>query len=315
MNLDLSPLKEKGIDYSINSILANYTTFRVGGRAPAVIHCHNASQLQTAVSILHEQSAPFLVIGEGSNILISDQGLDLVVIRYLHDKPTIKRDGQIVHVAGCTKINDLSQFCAQNGMEELNFLSGIPGTVGGAVVGNAGAFGKQIGDHLQSVTLMDRSGKVFKKNANELTFSYRNSSLKESGEIVVEATFSLSLSDKIKVLKERDLILRERKKKHPDYRIVPCAGCVFRNLPATLEHNKRQSIGKILESAGALNLTCGGAAVFRKHANMIVNTHAAKADDVYTLMQMMKRKLKEQADLDAQCEIICLGPLNDLSQT
>jgi len=315
MNLDLSPLKELGIDYSINSILANYTTFRVGGRVPAVIHCHDAAQLQAAVSVLHEQSAPFLVIGEGSNILISDLGLNTVIIRYIHDRPSITLHENTVHVAGCTKVNDLTHFCAQNGMGELNFLSGIPGTVGGAIVGNAGAFGRQIGDYLQGVFLLNQAGQISLKDADALNFSYRSSSLKASREIVVEASFHLTISDKIKVLKERSLILMERKKKHPDYRLVPCAGCVFRNLPTLSGQDKRQSIGKILEAAGALNMSFKGAAVFRKHANIIVNKQPAKADEIYTLMQMMKRRLKEQADLDAKLEITCLGTFKDLAQT
>ncbi len=315
MNIDLSSLKSKGIDYAVNSILANYTTFRVGGRAPAVIHCRNAGQLKNTVSLLNEQGVPFIVIGEGSNILVSDRGLDCAVVRYFHDKPDIALDGSTVRVAGCTRVSDLAHFCAQNGLDGLVFLSGIPGTVGGAVAGNAGAFGRQIADRLRTVTLMNKNRALRTASPQELNFSYRDSSLKNGSDIVVEAVFELMPADKIHTVKEREKILSERKQKHPDYRLVPCAGCVFRNVTADSGPNERQSVGKVLEQSGAMGLTCGGAAVFRKHANIIVNKGSAKADDIYTLMQMMKRRLKEKAGLDARQEIICLGEFQDKSSS
>jgi len=288
--------------------LRDYTTFRLGGVCPALIDCPDAQSLAETAKLLHDQSVEFLVIGQGSNLLVADAGIDSVVLRYCaEDTPDVQFDGNCVYVSGNTLLDDLAQMAIEKGVGDLSFCSGIPGTVGGAIAGNAGAFGRQIGDVVESVQLLDGNGHQREVAANDLGFGYRSSMLKQTGGIVLGAVLKLQPEDIQTMEKERERILELRKTKHPDWRTMPCAGSVFRNIEPTSAAERRQAAGWFLEEAGAKDFQVGGAHLFEKHANIIIADAGASARDVFNLAQKMIAAVQEKFGFELEREIKLLG--------
>ncbi|MBL8014016.1 MAG: FAD-binding protein, partial [Candidatus Omnitrophica bacterium] len=210
--------------------LENYTTFQLGGPCKLLVECPTPESLMACVQEFHRQSMPFILIGGGSNLVVSDEGLPCAVIRYASATPLIERDGCDLTVSGSTELDALALYCVNEGLSGLNFATGIPGTVGGAVIGNAGAWGQQVGDVLTYVTLLTRSGKLHVINRTECGFQYRHSKLKETGEIAMNIHFHLQDADPLELAQERMEILKKRADKHPNLKTHPCAGSFFRNV-------------------------------------------------------------------------------------
>ncbi|OGX05514.1 MAG: UDP-N-acetylenolpyruvoylglucosamine reductase [Omnitrophica WOR_2 bacterium GWA2_47_8] len=291
----------------VKAKLADFTTFRLGGACPKLISCETPEELEKVISQLKDETLPFILIGGGSNLVVSDQGLDCCVLRYVTDKPLLKREGNDVTVSGSTSLDALALFTIEQGLEGLQYTSGIPGTVGGAIVGNAGAFGKQVGDFLKSVILLSSKGERAKVGPENLGFSYRNSNLKERDAIVVSATFALKPGNKEKLLGERKDILNVRKEKHPDLSKEPCAGSFFRNIEPTSKAEKRQATGYFLEQAGGKDLKHGGAYIYSKHANIIIKGKDCTSQDVLELSKKMAALAKEKFNLDLVREVRFVG--------
>lgn len=258
---------------------------------------------------MRENAVDFILIGGGSNLLVSDAGIPCVVVRYISPEPLIERDGYEITVSGSTRLDDLVLFAAQNGMQGVNYASGIPGTVGGAIAGNAGAYGRQIGDVVKTVTVITRDGELRELYPEEMNFSYRDSRLKRSGDIVVQARLLMIPGNTVDLLKERQDILTIRRDKHPDPRVLPSAGSFFRNLEPTSKAGRRQAAGWFLEEAGAKLMQHGGAGVFEKHANIIVKRKPdCLAQDVYDLSKQMMAAVKTFHGFDLVREVRLVGP-------
>lgn len=287
--------------------LSDFTTFQLGGTVPAVIICRRPEDLEATVGILLKAGRDFILIGGGSNLLASDSGIECAVIRYYCEQPDIQKDGPVVSVSAGTRVDDLALFAAERGLAGLNHMTGIPGTVGGAIVGNAGAFGRQISDTLKAVTLLSRTGTRRDVSVSDLGFSYRNSLLKDNGDIVLSAVFELGPAEPKALLEERTAILELRRQKHPDYRNLPTAGSFFRNIEPTSKAGKRQAAGWFLEQSGAKELQCGGAYVFDRHANIIVRNEDGTAQDVYDLAQTMASKVRDVFGVILEREVRLVG--------
>ncbi|MDF7806015.1 UDP-N-acetylmuramate dehydrogenase [Pontiellaceae bacterium B12219] len=288
--------------------MRSYTTFQLGGPCPALIHCPDAETLAASAALLVQHSVPYMVIGQGSNLLVSDRGLECVILRYCAEEhPVVEFDGPRVRVSGNTLLDELARLAIEQGIGDLSFCSGIPGTVGGAIAGNAGAFGQQIGDVVTSVRLMDAKGVVTRVQADELAFAYRSSALKTNGAIVLEADLVLKRCDVSMMRQERERILELRRTKHPDWKINPCAGSVFRNVEPTSAAERRQAAGWFLEEAGAKDFKVGGARLFEKHANIIIAEPDARATDVYLLTEKMVNAVEEKFGFKLEREIKLLG--------
>lgn len=308
-------LKSTGAILLENAPLSDWTTFRLGGNCPLFIACATPQQLQAVIRGLAQEKTPFVLIGGGSNLVVSDHGIDRVVIRYVSERPLIEKKGDAVIVSGSTSLDALALYCAQNGLEGLNTMHGIPGTVGGAIVGNAGAFGKQVGDVLKSVLLLSPAGETRQALPVELGFTYRNSKLKETNDIVCSAAFSVKAGDPTALLTEREEILKTRHEKHPDLREYPCAGSFFRNIEPTSKAEKRQAAGWFLEQAGGKNLYSGGAKIFEKHANIIVKGEGCSAVDVYRLSLKMQEIVKNAFKFDLVREVRFVGKFDGVSES
>ncbi len=307
MNFDFLPLEASGVIVKKDVALSDWTTFQLGGLCPYLFLCSTPAQLEMTIVFLTQKNVHFILIGGGSNLVVSDYGIDCAIIRYVSSKPLISHNDEEITVSGSTLLDQLALYASEHGLEGINFASGIPGTVGGAIVGNAGAFGKQVGDALKSVTLLSVAGKKFTANASELGFSYRNSSLKETGDIVVSAIFSVRKADPKALLEERQETLRLRWEKHPDLKIYPCAGSFFRNIEPTSKAQRRQATGWFLEQVGGKDLAVGGAKIFPKHANIIIKTQGCTAKDVYDLSQKMAELVKKNYNLDIIREVRFVG--------
>ena len=290
-----------------NVSLSQFTTFRLGGPCRGLIQCQAPSQLKDIVQYFTQEQLPFIVIGGGSNLVVSDKGLDCYVIRYSSDVPSIEIVGTDIIVTGSTNLDTLAFFVAQHGLEGINYTSGIPGTVGGAVVGNAGAFGKQIGDVLKAATLLTKTGIEREVGPKDLGFTYRHSKLKETGDLVLTVRLGLKQGHRDALLKEREEILKIRHEKHPDLKKEPCAGSFFRNIEPTSKAGKRRATRWFLEEAGGKNLSHGGAKIFSKHANIIVKGKNCTAQDVFELHKKMAAVVKEKFGLDLVREVLFVG--------
>ncbi len=295
------------VDVRDNVPLAEYTTFRLGGACRCLISCRTPEELEQVIARLVDEHLTFVLIGGGSNLVVSDYGVDCVVVRYLTEKPIIERTSDDLTVSGSTLLDDLARYAIEQGLEGLHTTHGIPGTVGGAVVGNAGAFGKQVGDVLKSVILVSPKGFKRKVSPPELEFTYRNSILKKTGDIVVSATFALRPGNRDELFKQREEILNLRREKHPDLNTHPCAGSFFRNIEPTSKAEKRQAAGWFLDQAGGKNLRHGGAVIFEKHANIIVKSAGCTSQDVYELHLKMAELAKKAFGLNLEREVRFVG--------
>lgn len=287
-----------------NVALSTHTTFRIGGPAKAFIEVATPDEVVEAAWRAERLGLPWQVIGHGSNILASDNGYGGTIIVFKDQSaPRIKEDGSIT-VSGGHPLSQLVEFMAANGAGGLENLIGIPGTVGGAIAGNAGAYGTAVSDALQSVLLLDRNGGMKKVKNSELRFAYRSSSIREGGEVVLEATFNVrkaSPEELRQLLRER---MADRQRKHPDWREVPTAGSYFKNPLGN--GGIRMAAGKLLEEAGCSGLRVGGAYLWPTHANIIVTEKDAHARDVRRLAEMMSRRVDEKCGIALTPEVVYL---------
>ncbi len=305
--MDLSLLQTRGISVLEKPLLRDFTTFRLGGPCPCLVSCATPRELEAAVGGLAAEGRKFLLIGGGSNLLVSDEGLDVAVIRYYSEEPAIRRHGDVMEVDGAALLDDVAAFAVEHGLDGLVYASGIPGTVGGAIAGNAGAFGQQIGDRIESVLLMDSSGRKQWKSGKSLGFAYRHSRLQDSGEILVTAVLRLPPGDAAELKKQRAAVLQQRREKHPDWRKQPTAGSFFKNIEPTSAAERRQAAGWFLDQAGAKSLRAGGARIFEKHANIIVADGDCRAQDVLDLSRQMAAAVKAKFGFDLTPEVRVLG--------
>ena len=289
-----------GENIQVDRAMSQYTTFRIGGMADAICFVQDLGELQQVLSYLKEEKIPYLLVGRGSNLLVRDGGFHGAVIIMQGQLATIKqheKNDQMLVAGGGLMLSELVKFCSHRGLGGLEFLSGIPGTVGGAVTMNAGAFGRAMGDVIQQVDLITPEQEFTSRNRSDLTFSYRETSIKE-GSLVVRASLQCAQETSEIVSGRVAEYLTRRKETQPlEY---PSAGSVFRNPPGDYA-------GRLIEQAGLKGEKIGGAMISPKHANYIVNTGDAKAEDVLRLMEIAKEKVREATGIELEPEIKVVG--------
>ena len=305
--MNRAALEQAGIDIADAAPLRELTTFRLGGPCRACLTCRTPDQAAWALAELRRAGETCVFIGGGSNLLVADDGLDAVVVRYASPMAQIERDGIVLRAAASTELDALAAYGVQQELGGLEFLSGIPGTVGGAVAGNAGAFGRSVAESLDRMTLMDGEGRVSEVPAAELEFAYRRSRLQESGEIVLTAVFRLTPGHRSELAAERERILALRRERHPDWRVTPTAGSFFRNVEPSSAAGPRQAAGWFLEQAGAKTMRVGGARVFEKHANIIVAEPGCSSADVLALSRQMAEAVSRLFGIALRPEVRFLG--------
>ncbi len=277
--------------------IAPYTTFGIGGPADVLAEVYTERALQQVVREAVASKTRWLLIGGGSNLLVGDAGYRGLVIVNKIDHVGVNGT-RIVAGAG-TDLGEAVEAARQHSLSGLEFAIDIPGTVGGAIRGNAGAFGRAVGDIVSRVRILEGTQLVDKK-PGELGFAYRHSRLKECGDIVVEAEFALTPGDRA----EMDRIMgqhaaqRARRKEKG----LHTAGCFFKN--PILSDGQKIAAGQLLEAAGAKEIHDGGAGVHAYHANYIVNNGGATAEEILRVAREMKRRVQESAGITLEEEVM-----------
>lgn len=290
--------KELGIKARFDVPLSSLTTFRIGGNARLYAEAENSSHVSTLVKECRANEIKYIVIGKGSNIIANDNGLDMLVIRLTGDLAKVTRlDDTTFHCGAGLSLAGLCREVENNSLSGLEFAWGIPGSVGGAVYMNAGAYGGEIKDTVYSVTHIDRDGKIGTIKSNDLDFGYRHSVYKENGFTIIGATFKLKLDNRTEIRNRMDDYMSRRKEKQPlEY---PSAGSVFRRPEGNYA-------GALIEKCGLKGKTIGGAQVSPKHAGFIVNIGGATAEDVKNLIKLIQTTVKEETGYELQREVIFL---------
>lgn len=307
--------KKNNLKYKEEEPLAKYTTTQVGGPARLFVTVRTEEEMLLAVKGAKETKTPYMVIGAGSNLLISDTGFDGLVILNLMDEITIK--GNLITVKSGTKLIKLIKFAARAGLTGMENLVGIPGTVGGGIYGNAGAYGGSTSDTLIRVKVFDGE-KVFWVGKDEGQFAYRESIFKKTKPVILEAEFNLKSSDKKTTEEETNKILEERIKKYTGS--MACPGSFFKNVLVSdvskeiLAKIPKEKItfgkiptGYLLESVGAKGMKKGKIKTSSFHANFFINTGGGRASDYYSLVMDLKNKVKEKYGITLEPEVQIIG--------
>ena len=282
----------------INEPMKNHTTFKIGGPAQYYVTPESVNQIQEVVSLCRNMNIPLHVIGNGSNILVGDDGVDGVVLALFNTFSDYEiKDNVITAQAGMSLIK-LAVIALREGLTGLEFASGIPGSVGGAVYMNAGAYDGQMKDVVTSVTVLDEAGNIRILGRDELDMGYRTSAVAKHNMIVLQVIIELKAGDKEQIKDRMNQLSELRKQKQPlEY---PSAGSTFKRPEGYFA-------GKLIADAGLKGYSIGGAAVSEKHAGFVVNMGGATAKDVVELTDYIKKRIIEQFGVTLELEIKKIG--------
>ncbi len=276
--------------------MSEHTSWMVGGPADYFICPANMEELTEAVRYSDKHSLPLYIVGNGSNLLVLDGGIRGLVVKIGTPFSYTTHAGHFLTAGAGTPMPALANSAREAGLSGLEFAIGIPGSLGGALIMNAGAFGGYVGEKVHTVTLVDFYGRANKVAREEISFGYRSSSLIGKG-IIVEACLELTHGEPEQIGGAMEKYSAERRKRHPNQ---PSAGSVFRN-PSD------KPAGKIIEEAGGKGMRIGGAEVSEKHANFIVNTGGASAADVLALIRAVRQLVKDKYGIELQPEVRIIG--------
>ncbi len=280
---------------SISEPLNRFTTFKIGGPADYYLEPKDRDDLLNLIKYLKEIKYPYIIIGNGSNVLISDEGIRGAAINLEFGFTKIVVNKNKVYAEAGILLSKLVDVCIEHSLTGIENLSGIPGTLGGAILMNAGAYGGEISDFITTVEIIDNIEiKVLKRE--ECGFAYRKSNLE--GKIILSAEFELPYGDKIEARERRKELLLKRNRAQPVE--LPNAGSIFKNPPGDFA-------ARLIEEAGLKGLTIGGAKVSEKHANFIVNFNNASSNDVIELMKVIQETVLQKFGIMLEPEIKMIG--------
>jgi len=300
-------IKQLGDDLHLNENLAKYTTMKVGGPAKYFYFARKIDDLIRAITISQELKIPFFVLGSGSNIIFGDDGYHGLVILNRTDNIAFMNDKAQVIVDSGVSLMRLITESANHDLGGLEPLYGIPGTVGGAVYGNVGAYGLEISHYIKSITVLKSDNKIARYKTDWLDPKYRSTKIKQDKKkykkslpVVLSVTFQLMHQKNEEIVKKLQHYKKLREEKQP-YNF-PSAGSIFKNVGT----EKEKTAGYILEQVGAKKIKIGGAEVSNKHANFIINTKNATADDVKNIITQMKILAHDNygVELEEEVEIV-----------
>jgi UDP-N-acetylmuramate dehydrogenase len=275
--------------------LSKYTSFRIGGPADYYLEPADKTDVVNIITFLRREGIPFTVIGKGSNLLVSDDGIRGAVINFETGLSNVHMRDDVVVVDSGVSLARFVDFCVQRGLRGVEMLAGIPGTMGGAVMMNAGAYGGEISDFITDVEVL-RNDKVQIISKADSGFVYRNSGF--TGDIILGATFRLPEGDKELLIKTRRELLLKRNSAQPLN--FPNSGSMFKNPQGTFA-------AKLIEEAGLKGTRIGNAQISEKHANFIVNLGGAKARDVFGLIERARKTVFEKTAITLELEVKLLG--------
>jgi UDP-N-acetylmuramate dehydrogenase len=285
-----------------DALLQDFVSFRVGGPADVIALPEDSDDLIALCQHIRQERIPFLLLGEGTNLIVRDGGFRGVVIKLSEGFRVIavereEREKVYVSAQAGARLMKLVTFACDQGLTGVEFACGIPGSIGGAVAMNAGAYGKDMKAVIHSILVMNAKGAVEKIGRDQLDFAYRTANL-PSHTIVAEALLELKKGSREEIAAEMDACLSKRKERQP--LDLPSAGSVFRNPPCL-------HAAQLIDEVGLKGCQIGGAAVSRRHANFIVNRGNATAADILSLINLIRQRVKQEKGIDLEPEVHVVG--------
>ncbi|MBQ8558698.1 MAG: UDP-N-acetylmuramate dehydrogenase [Tyzzerella sp.] len=278
--------------------MKKHTTFRVGGNADYFIVPKTTEEVKNVVTLCKETDMPYYILGNGSNLLVSDKGYQGVIIQIYKEMNEIFIEGDQIKVQAGALLSKIGSAALESGLTGFEFASGIPGTIGGAVVMNAGAYGGEMKDVLEEVTVLTPEGEVIVLQKEELELGYRTSIIAKKDYIVLEAKLKLEKGDRDAIKAKMDELKLQRTTKQPlEY---PSAGSTFKRPEGYFA-------GKLIQDAGLRGFQVGGAQVSEKHCGFVINKDHATAADVWELMCQVRAIVKEKFGVELEPEVKRLG--------
>lgn len=282
----------------INEPMKNHTTFRIGGPADILVKPSDIEQIKNVCMACRTENEPYMIIGNGSNVLVSDDGIRGVVILLLDNYDRIRVENDIITAQAGARLSKIGAAALRGSLTGFEFACGIPGTLGGACIMNAGAYGGEMKDILLGVTAMDKDGNIREYEPHEMRLGYRTSRFAREGLIVLEAKMQLQKGNQSEIeAYMKDLAARRREKQPLEY---PSAGSTFKRPEGYFA-------GKLIMDAGLRGYSVGDACVSEKHCGFVVNKGAATAEDVCTLMKNVSEKVKAEFGVELEPEVRIIG--------
>lgn len=281
----------------VNERLDRHTTFKVGGPSKALLLAETTEELKAVLRLLKEEREDFFILGNGSNLLVSDEGYDGYVIKLVGDFLSVKLEGDSIVAGAGVLLSKVCTFARDNALSGLEFAYGIPGTVGGAMVMNAGAYGGEMKDVTESVSLL-YNGEIVTRTAEEMQFGYRDSIIKHDDYIALETRFKLKKDSTEEISAAMNDYMDRRRSKQPLE--FPSAGSTFKRPEGAFA-------GKLIEDSGLKGFRVGGASVSVKHAGFVVNDQNGTAADIDELMKRVAQRVKKDSGFVLEPEVIRIG--------
>ena len=278
--------------------MAGHTTFRIGGPADCFVQIENKEQLIRVQKYLMQVELPFFILGNGSNLLVSDKGYRGIVLQIGPKMSRIEVEGDVITAQAGALLSQVARAALEHGLTGLEFASGIPGTIGGGVVMNAGAYDGEMSGVITQVNVLNSAGECMELENETMEFGYRTSTIKNNPFTVTEVILKLEKGDREQIkAKMEDLAVRRREKQPLEY---PSAGSTFKR-------PKGYFAGKLIMDAGLRGFRVGGAEVSEKHCGFVVNTGNATAADVREVISEVQERVKERFNVDLEPEILFIG--------
>lgn len=289
---------EMGCNAYKDENLCNHISFKVGGPCPLLVEPKNEKQLKDILKLIKETETPYIILGNGTNVLVLDEGLQKVVVKIGDEMTELSLEGDdVICCSAGTKVVTLCKFALENSLSGLEFAYGIPGTCGGAVFMNAGAYGGEVKDTLSEITYLTPDLEIKTIPVEEAKLSYRHSLFKENSGIVVSARFKMKKAPKEEIKAAMNDYLSRRKDKQPlEY---PSAGSTFKR-------PEGHFAGALIEQCALKGKSIGGAEISEKHAGFLINKNNATAKDILELMEFTKETVKKETGVTLEPEVIIL---------
>lgn len=282
----------------LNELMSRHTTFRVGGEAACLIKVSDREELSKLIKFLRQTEHDFFLIGNGSNLLVSDNGYEGVIVKLSGEFEEIKSDGLKIVAGAGASLARVAKTAMSEGLSGMEFAAGIPGTLGGAIVMNAGAYEGEMKQIVKEVTVMDQEGNILVLDNDTMEFGYRSSVIRNRPFIVLSAVLALEEGSREEIEQKMQKLSEKRRQKQP---------LEYASAGSTFKRPEGNFAGKLIMEAGLGGFTIGGASVSQKHCGFVVNTGTATALDIYEVIKEVQEKVKEQFGVMLEPEVIFLG--------
>ena len=278
--------------------MSRHTTFRVGGEAQCFVRISDKEQLKKLIPYLRQIEVPYFILGNGSNLLVSDKGYEGVILQIGSTMNTITVEGTHIRAQAGALLSQIAKCAYDKGLTGFEFASGIPGSIGGGVVMNAGAYGGEMKQVVESVLVMDIQGEILELSGESMEFGYRTSIIKNRPFIVLEVCLKLEQGNKERIASDMEELAQKRREKQP---------LEYASAGSTFKRPEGYFAGKLIMDAGLRGYSIGGAQVSDKHCGFVVNTGRASATDVAEVISEVQERVKDKFGVSLETEVIFLG--------